>query len=178
MPLQWNEYQKKIAEVILRHRSDAPSGYDLTGVQIDLPDVTKGKISKIATELRKNDWVIPGTGEPRQKEVEGGKLITVTAKKPAPVVFTIGDEKIEVAPGPLYQCWLFYLDLKSRCALEDEFTNVMLDGIGLLWKILLTEPVVVDGKIKMEVHDNGAGTGTSQEQTEAGQDKPAGGENV
>ena len=51
MARRWTDYQRGVAEVVLRHRTEEGSGYDLNGVQQELPDVSKGIISDVAKAL-------------------------------------------------------------------------------------------------------------------------------
>jgi len=77
--------------------------------------------------------------EKPSREREGGKLATVTAKQPAPVVFVLGERKIELDPEALYESYLLYEDIKLRCLLTDSFSNVLRDGIALLWQLLVKQ---------------------------------------
>lgn len=56
----WTEKQKKIAEVILKHRTD--DWYDFKPVSKKLPGIAKSSISDVAKYLKKNGWEIPGDG--------------------------------------------------------------------------------------------------------------------
>lgn len=68
MKLRWTERQRKIAEVILKHRKN--DGYDFTAVRQELPEMAKGSISKVAKELKLNDWQIPGETELTETEIK------------------------------------------------------------------------------------------------------------
>ncbi len=68
MALTWTDNQRKIAEIILKHRDGGASGYDLKGIREELPEeeASKSTISEIAKELRELGWKIP---EPQEKVV-------------------------------------------------------------------------------------------------------------
>lgn len=76
------------------------------------------------------------------KEREGGKLATFVTKQCAPVVFVLGEQRIELEPEAIYGSYLLHEDIKLRCSLNDNFSNVLRDGAGLLWRILASEPVI------------------------------------
>ena len=59
MAKQWTDYQRRIAESILKHRADTKAGYDFKAVKDELGEVSQGKISEIAKALRENEWVLP-----------------------------------------------------------------------------------------------------------------------
>ena len=75
--------------------------------------------------------------EKPSKEKQGGKLVTVTARQPAPVVFVLGERKIELDPEALYESYLLYEDIKAKCSLTDSFSDVLRDGVALLWQLLV-----------------------------------------
>jgi len=142
MTFRWTEHQRCIAEVVLRHRQEEGSGYNLNAVQQELPGVSSGTISKVAKALRDNGWAIPAKGEEKEKppkEREGGKLAVVVAKQPAPVVFVLGEHRIELETEAIYESYLLYQDIKQRYALNDSFSNVLRDGVALMWQILVGE---------------------------------------
>ena len=89
------------------------------------------------------------------KSTEGGKLATVVAKQPAPVIFVLGDQRIELEPEALYESYLLYQDMKVRCGLDSTFSGVMRDGVALLWRVIASEPIVESGTVKMEVKYGG-----------------------
>lgn len=72
----------------------------------------------------------------------GGNVVTVTAPRPASVVFSLGAYKIEVDPKDFFESYLIYLDMKQKLNLQDSFSAVLLDSIGMAWRILLTHPVI------------------------------------
>ena len=148
----WTDYQRRVAEVILRHRADTPNGYSYKAVKEELPSIPQGKISEIAKLLRENNWVIPPKdGQKPPKEKEGGKLATVTARQPAPVVFMLGKQEIELDAECIYESYLLFLDLKSRVPLKSDFSSVIRDGVGLLWQILASQTVVDKEEVRLEV---------------------------
>lgn len=164
MAINWTDYQKRIAETVLQHRADTKAGYDFKAVKEELGEVSQGKISEVAKALRENNWTIPVKDSEKVPQAkEGGKLVTVAAKQPAPVVFMLGKEEIELDPAALYESYLLYQDIKVRCNLQDGFSSVIRDGVGLLWRVLVSEPKVEQGKVKMEV-TNGRGTGQGEEE--------------
>ena len=82
---------------------------------------------------------------------EGGKLATILARQPAPVVFTIGEQRIELDPEALYESHLLYEDIKVHCGLKDSFSDAIRDGVSLLWQLLVSEPHIEAGQVKAEV---------------------------
>ncbi len=153
MARQWTDYQRRIAEVILKHRADTKAGYDFKTVKEELgSDVSQGKISEVAKALRENDWIIPAKeSTPGPPVREGGKLATVTAKQPAPVIFTLGQQMIELDAEALYESFILYQDMKVKCSINDGFSAVIRDGVGLLWRVLVSEPKISAGKVSVEV---------------------------
>lgn len=77
---------------------------------------------------------------------EGGKFATVAAIQPAPVVFFLGEHRIELEPEAIYESYLLYQDIKLRCGINEGFSDTLRDGMGLLWRILAGEPVMKKGK--------------------------------
>jgi hypothetical protein len=191
MGIWWTPYQSQIARVILSHRRDGGSGYVLKDVQAELPKVSMKMINKVVQGLRENNWVIPGdeTQEPDEsdgspageeekpaarshdkqvkKEKAGGPLVTVTAKAPAPIKFTFAGEEINLEPGTLYQAYMLYQDVKIKCGLKDGFTGFLLDGVAILWQILVAKPKIEGNEVILEVtHGRSTGNGESESGSE------------
>lgn len=128
--IQWNANQKKIAEVILNHKR--PDGsYEYKAVKAEIPDVPDGTIGKVAKALKENSWVIPGmkTGS------EGGSLATVTERKPAAIVFTLGDIDISLNPAYLFDSYLYYQDIRRlEPDIDDEFTLAIRAAMKHVWE--------------------------------------------
>lgn len=110
------------------------------------------------------------------ESVGGGEIATITVPKPAAAVFTLGNQKILIDPADLYESFMLYEDLKVRCSLEDNFSTVLKDGIGLLWEILAKNPKgqsavaateISEVKEKETEVNYGSGTGTSEAETGA-----------
>lgn len=61
MAIIWNDNQRRVAEVILKHRDESPSGYDLKGIRTELSEkeAVDSYISTIVKELKALDWKIP-----------------------------------------------------------------------------------------------------------------------
>jgi len=96
-------------------------------------------------------------------QTEGGKLATVTTPAPAAVVFVLGNQRIEMDPESLYESYLLYQDMKARCELTDGFGIVIRDAMGLMWRVLTTEPLISNGQVIMEVADeSGNGSGNKE----------------
>jgi len=70
MSIRWTHQQRQIAEVILRHRTEEGSGYDLNAIQQELPNVSKGMISGVAKALREAGWNIPTKGQKPEEKGE------------------------------------------------------------------------------------------------------------
>lgn len=157
MAIRWTDYQRGVAEVVLRHRTEEGSGYDLNGVQQELPDVSKGIISEVAKALRENSWAIPA-----KEEKPPGKrppLADFKTRKTAPVLFDIGEETIELSPSDLYDSYQLYRDLMSKGIIEeDRFSAVLKDGMGLIWRVLATRPAFEPEKVKILEVSHGRGT--------------------
>jgi hypothetical protein len=98
-----------------------------------------------------------------KSSTEGGQVATVTVAKPAAVVFTLGNQTILLDPADLYESFLLYEDLKIKCELTDNFTQVLKDGMGLLWEVLVNPPILQEEEESTEVSD-GASTGPSKEE--------------
>lgn len=104
MALTWNDNQRKIAGIILRHRNDSESGYELQAIRTELPieDASDSVISKIAKDLKTINWQIPqqeqkshGDEKPHGDGTGGGmelseKGLTLSITLP-PVVLTLFD---------------------------------------------------------------------------------------
>lgn len=100
-----------------------------------------------------NGHVKDASALPTAKDKEGGgQLVTVAARRPAPIVFRVGDQNIDLNPQSLYEAYILYLDLKTRLGLTDDFATVIKDAVGLAWRHLIAKPKVDDhGNILMEV---------------------------
>ncbi len=95
---------------------------------------------------------------------EGGQVATVTVAKPAAVVFTLGNQTILLDPADLYESFLLYEDLKVKCQLEDNFSTVLKDGIGLLWEVLINPPDLQQSEEFPEEDNDGASSGDGEEE--------------
>ncbi len=92
-----------------------------------------------------------GKGGASGKEMEGGEMVTVVGKTPASIIFALGTSRIELEPQALYETYLLYEDIKTRCQLTDSFAYVIRDAVGLMWQILVSNPKIEQGQIRMEV---------------------------
>lgn len=157
MATKWTDQQRQIAEVVLRHRREGGSGYDINAVQEELPTISTGRISEVAKALRENGWVMPAKEEiPPGKR--GAPLADFKTRKAAPVLFDIGEETIELNPSDLYDCYQLYRDLRAKGIIEeDRFSAVLLDGMGIIWRVLATRPAFEPEKVKiLEVNHVGS----------------------
>lgn len=169
MARRWTDYQRGVAEVILRHRTEEGSGYDLNGVQQELPDVSKGIISDVAKALRENGWAMPA-----KEETPPGKrapLADFKTRKTAPVLFDIGEETVELNPSDLYDSYQLYRDLTSKGIIEeDRFSAVLKDGMGIIWRVLATRPAFESEKVKILEVNHGRSTEESDTGTRVEQE--------
>lgn len=111
-----------------------------------------------------------GKFEEKEKPSKEKEIAAVTARQPAPVIFVLGEHKIELEPGAIYESYLLFMDMKLRCSLDSDFSSVLRDGVGLLWRVIASEPVIDKGTVKMEVSYGGSSgpgeekVGTEQQQ--------------
>lgn len=90
----------------------------------------------------------------KAEEKEKGKIsgsgqrqfMDITSRKPAPVLFTIGEHDIGLDPEPLYESYLLYEDLKVRYGFTDSFSVALKDAMVICYRLLGPEP-----KVKQEV---------------------------
>jgi len=128
--IKWNPEQRRIGEVILKHKREDGS-YDYKGVKADIPQVPDGTIGKIAKALKESNWQLP---EKPGKQV-GGAVVTVTERKPAAIVFTLGDIDIILNPAYLYDSYLYYLDIQRlEPDIDDEFTLAIRAAMKHVWE--------------------------------------------
>lgn len=120
-----------------------------------------------AAKVPKTESVVVG-GKPVVKVAAGPTpLAAVATTTPAPVVLTIGQQKIDLEPQAIYESFLVYEDTKVRCGLQCSFSSFLQDGVGLLWRVLATEPRIIQGKVEPEVND-GRSIGPGKEEVRAG----------
>lgn len=93
------------------------------------------------------------------KEREGGKLATFTAKQPAPVVFFLGEQRIELEPQAIYESYLLYEDLRAKVGLNDSFSQALQDAMGIAWRLLAAKPIIEGEKFKILEVNHGGDTG-------------------
>lgn len=160
MAIKWTDQQRQIGEVVLRHRRQEGSGYDLNAVQEELPSISTGRISEVVKALRENGWVIPV----KEEKTPLGKrpLADFKTRKTAPVLFDIGEETIELSPSDLYDSYQLYRDLTAKGIIEeDRFSAVLKDGMGLIWRVLATRPAFEPEKVTISEVSHGRSTGES-----------------
>ena len=113
---------------------------------------TEGKVIKSLSKAQSLGLVsVKGKAEKKEeKEKTSGPgtrdLIDITSRKPAPILFTIGEHDIGLDPEPLYESYLLYEDLKTRLGLNDNFSMTLKNAMVLAYRLLGPEP-----KIKQEV---------------------------
>jgi len=122
--------------------------------RFEISEKTARRYLKKINELPKNPQLGKTGG---QTQSEGGKVATVTTPKPAAVVFTLSNRQIELDPEALLESYILYEDIKVKCSLSDGFSDVIRDGIGLIWQVLVNKPRIEGGKVRVEV-TNGAST--------------------
>jgi len=134
--IRWTDYQRGVAEVILRHRTDEGSGYDLNAVLQELPNTSKGIISEVAKALRENGWAMPAKGEKPPQEKRGGELATVLQPSQGAIIFTLGQHKILLNPQHLYDAYLYYQDIALRHDIDEDFSLALKDSMKYAWEKL------------------------------------------
>lgn len=156
-------------EIILALREGTAQGINpsalITAVADRFP-VSKKTVGRYLNQLKAGKLDQP---EKPAAQAEGGKIATITARQPAPVIFSLGKHEIELEPQAIYESYLLYEDMRLRCQLTDGFSSVILDGVGLLWRILASEPRIEKGEVKMEVK-YGGGFGPSESETGPGEE--------
>jgi hypothetical protein len=115
----------------------------------------------------KIETVVVGSKQTAKPAAGPTPLAVVATITPAPVVLTIGQQKIDLDPQALYESFLVYEDTKIRCGLQCSFSSFLQDGVGLLWRVLATEPRIIQGKVQPEVN-NGRSTGSGEAEIRAG----------
>lgn len=95
---------------------------------------------KVAGQDTKDEQKAKSSG-PGQRE-----FIDITSRKPAPIIFTIGEQNIGLDPEPLYESFLLYEDLKVRFGFTDSFSVALKDAMVICYRLLGPEP-----KVKQEV---------------------------
>ena len=135
MSIRWTDYQRGVAEVVLRHRTEEGSGYDLNAVQQELPDVSKGIISKVSKALRENGWNMPDRDGKVPVKL-GGDMATVIQPAKGAIIFTLGEHRISLNPQHLYDAYLYYEDIVLRHDLEVEFSLALKDSMKYAWERL------------------------------------------
>jgi transposase len=98
-----------------------------------------------------------------KSQTEGGQVATITVAKPAAVVFTLGNQTILLDPGDIYESFLLYEEIKVKYHLEESFSTVLHDGMGLLNEVLINPPDKPQEEGPMEVND-GSGIGYGKEE--------------
>lgn len=109
-------------------------------------------VKRYAQELNKGKGKEKKAKEPKEPEQQQQQLVTVGAKRPAPVIFFLGEQQIELEPEAIYESYLLYQDMKVRAGLSDGFSNVIRDGVALLWRVIASEPIIEKGEVKMGVN--------------------------
>lgn len=108
---------------------------------------TEGKVIKSLAKAQ-SLGLVPVEGKAAKEKGKGesgpGKrdLFDITSRKPAPILFTVGEQNIGLDPEPLYETYLLYEDLKTRFGFSDSFSVVLKDAMVLCYRLLGPEPGV------------------------------------
>ena len=86
---------------------------------------------------------------------DGGRVVAVVEKKPAATVFMLGSERIEIDPKDLYETYLLYLDIKAKTKMDDSFSVMFKDAMGICWRLMVAKPVIKT-TMTVEVGHNGS----------------------
>ena len=81
----------------------------------------------------------------------GGTLATVAGRRPASVMFTIGNVQVPIDPQDFYETYILYMDLVARADIHDSFSTVIKDAVGFVWRNLVARPRIEGGRVIMEV---------------------------
>ncbi len=82
----------------------------------------------------------PGDGDP-----PGQNLAAIVMRPPAPVLFIMGESKIDLEPQALYESYLLYEAIKVRLPRPDSFCGVIRSAMGIAWRLVASEPII-EGK--------------------------------
>ncbi|MFH1031113.1 MAG: hypothetical protein V1767_00880 [Chloroflexota bacterium] len=136
----WNERQRKIAELILRHRREDDS-YDSLLVIAEVPGVNKSVVSRIARELRKLNWVLPplpGKGEIKTVKNAGSTgLSSVEEPKSGVISLEISGKKYGFSADDFLKCVNDYLDMQQVIGWNSDFSSTLREGMRLYRAVVL-----------------------------------------
>lgn len=155
----FNPKYAQIAHSILQHRNDSAYGYTQRAVIIEFPDVDKSIITRIAKALRQNKWKMLPISDSKDDGHKGDKgdkgdktlvaiggqveLVGIKTKIP-PFTFVWKGDEIAMSPTDTFECYIFYLDMRTRLSLTDSFSECMKVAMSTLWQ--LTVKPKIDGE--------------------------------
>lgn len=137
------EKKNEIAQLLLKN--------DMNQAAVVAMGYNKGTVSKAAKAL-KNGW----RPEAQQVKQTGGSLATVTERKPAAIVFSLGDVDIPLNPKYLYDTYLYYQDIQRMDpTIDDEFSLGIRAAMKHIWEDFSHRKVEKAGATIKEVLNGG-----------------------
>lgn len=148
---------------------------------------------------KKLGWLDPATGELLAEKPRPGRKLPGPAGQPsapsgvksvvqkgvvqvaalssgkAPVLFQLAQETIPIDFGDLYECFQLYQDISARGLIgEQSFCDCLKDSVALAWTVLVGQPKIEDGHVRLEEVSHDRGDSRSDEK-EAGVEQTAAG---
>lgn len=90
-------------------------------------------------------------------------ISTATVPAPGAIVFTLGQQKIEIDPGDLIECWMLCMDMKRLLPLKDEFTTILRDCVDVTYRQVMAQVVIFEGGVSVVKAQAPAENGNSEE---------------
>jgi len=129
----------------------SPDGIQKLARQYGIGHARMAAIRQAATlgeALRFATGIPEGEKKPSARYTPGGPIVGVEARKPAPVIFRLGEAEITIDPQKLYECYQLYLDINAKTGIKDDFSTCLLDSAGLMWRLLVLQSKTKQGEIK------------------------------
>jgi len=141
---------KELTSQEIQEIRDSSSGIESLAKRYGIGNDRMFAIKRAATleEAMKFAKGLPKLKTPKEEYAPGGVIATVEAKKPAPIVFRLGEAEISLEPQKLYESYQLYLDINAKTGIEQDFSTCIVQAVGLLWRLLALVPAEATVKTK------------------------------
>jgi hypothetical protein len=159
--MRWTDKQREIVDLIQQGKTFneiTAMGYSNNMVSRVNRAIKRGELPE---EKSTEKSTAPTSGQQQKK---GSKsLIAAVELKGAPLLLDLGQAVEPLDRGDIYDAYHLYSDLRARGILNDNFSSVIRDGVGIIWRLLITKPLIEGEEVKLSEVTHGGSTGQSEE---------------
>jgi len=150
--MRWTEKQKEVANLA----SQGKTFNEITAMGYSL-----NMVSRVTQALKRGESPDKATAKVAAKKLPAGPIPPIDIKG-QPIMLDLGTKTVPFDRGKIYDAYQLYSDMMERGIIKDDFASVCLDGIGIIYRLLVLKPVVRGTELLLREETYGRSTGESE----------------